>query len=190
MIILGWTAVPTYLDIGLYQILTAHNRQGEWTKLMIMAFVVNLALNLLLIPYFQASQSNGGIGAAISLFVTELLIGIFGVRLVSTEIVNVQLGRNILKSLVAAVLMGLIIFPFQKSFLLVPILLGLLSYSLIAGFAFGLFRQGRQLWLNRKQPKPQSLVETTSKPVALEVLKEKGVEQKTLEIQLKDEAHL
>ncbi len=190
MIVLGWTAVPTYLGVGLYQILTAQNRQGEWTKLMLMAFVVNLALNLLLIPYFQSSQSNGGLGAAVALLITELLIGVVGVRLVGTKIINVQLGRNILKSLVAAVLMGLLIWPLQKTFLLVPILVGVFSYGLVAAFAFGLFKQAKQLWHTRKQGGKQLLAEMPGDISAYQVVEEDTVEQGKLENQLQEEAHL
>jgi len=192
MIVLGWTAVPTYLGVGLYQILTAQNRQGEWTKLMLMAFVVNLALNLLLIPYFQSSQSNGGLGAAVALLITELLIGVVGVRLVGSKIINVQLGRNILKSLAAAVLMGLLIWPLQKTFLLVPILVGVFSYALVASFAFGLFKQAKQLWLNRKrkQAGSQVLAETPAGTAAQTIVKEDSVEQEKVASQLQEEAKL
>src|SRR5205814_499580 len=63
--LIGWTTVPMYLGIGMYQVLTAHDRQGVWTKLMVMAIFANGGLNLVLIPVFQQNFDNGGIGACL-----------------------------------------------------------------------------------------------------------------------------
>lgn len=137
MIFLGWTVVPTYLGIGLYQILTAMDKQVGWTKLMVIAIFVNLGLNSLLIPYFQSTQANGGIGAAIGLLVTEIIIGIFGCRLVGRDVINFQLLVSVLKSLAAALLMGALIWPLRDAPLFVPIIAGMLIYGGLV-VAFGL----------------------------------------------------
>jgi O-antigen/teichoic acid export membrane protein len=129
--------VPTYLGIGLYQILTAMDKQVGWTKLMVIAIFVNLGLNSLLIPYFQSTQANGGIGAAIGLLVTEIIIGIFGCRLVGRDVINFQLLVSVLKSLAAALLMGALIWPLRDAPLFVPIIAGMLIYGGLV-VAFGL----------------------------------------------------
>lgn len=137
MIILGWTIVPTYLGIGLFQVLTAQDRQGGWTKLMVMAVFVNFILNIILIPYFQSSSANGGIGAALALLLTELLIGVFGLRMVGKEVTNWRFAIDGLKSLGAAGLMGGLIWPLRDAPLFVPIIAGMLIYG-VGMVVFGL----------------------------------------------------
>ncbi|MEI6042755.1 MAG: flippase [Chloroflexota bacterium] len=137
MIFLGWTVVPTYLGIGLVQILIAQNRQTAWTKLMVMAIFVNFGFNLMLISYFQTNSGNGGVGAAMALFLTELIIGVFGVRIVGGKIINSQLILSMLKSLVAALVMGALIWPLRDTLLFIPILAGVVFYG-IAIIALGL----------------------------------------------------
>jgi O-antigen/teichoic acid export membrane protein len=137
MIILGWTVLPTYLGIGLFQILTAQDKQSQWTKLMVMAVFVNFGLNIGLIQYFQNNGGNGGTGAALSLFITEVIIGIFGLRMVGREVANWQFALEALKSLAAAALMGAIIWPMREAPLFIPIIVGMIVYG-IGVVAFGL----------------------------------------------------
>src|SRR6202022_4696648 len=60
-------AVPAiYFHVMAYQVLVAMNRQITWTKVLAGATVVNIALNLMLIPFFQGRVQNGAIGAALS----------------------------------------------------------------------------------------------------------------------------
>ncbi len=139
MIILSWTLVPIYLGMGLYQILVAKDRQVIWTKVMVMGVLVNLGLNLVLINVFQANTGNGGIGAAISLLVTELFIAVVGLILVGREVINRELGRDVLKSLGAAGLMALVVWPLRDMMLLIPIAAGALTYG-IGILAFGLVK--------------------------------------------------
>ncbi len=138
LIILGWTAVPMYLGIGLYQILISHDKQGSWSKLMIIAVFLNLGLNLGLIHFFQQSTNNGATGAALSLLITEIVVDIFGIRLVSREIVNSRLFVNALKSLGASLIMSLVIWPLRDLWIIVPVFVGVLVYGVIVVFAFNL----------------------------------------------------
>lgn len=137
MIILGWTIVPTYLGIGMFQVLTAQDKQAKWTKLMIMAVFINLGLNVALIPYFQSTSANGGIGAALALLITEIIIDIFGLQMVGKEVANWRFAIDGLKSLGAASLMGLLIWPLRDAPFFVPILAGMLIYG-IGVIIFGL----------------------------------------------------
>lgn len=138
MILLGWTTIPTYLGIGLGQILISQDRQSKWTVLMVMAIFVNGALNFVLIPYFQGTANNGGIGAGISQLVTEILIGIFGINMVAKDIINHQLVIGVLKSTLAAAVMGFIIWPIRELALPIPVILGVLVYGVLAIILFGL----------------------------------------------------
>jgi O-antigen/teichoic acid export membrane protein len=137
LIILGWLLAPTYLGIGLYQVLVAQNKQTLWVKVLIAGTILNLSLNLVLIQVFQANIGNGGIGAALSLFLTELFIASCGLVMVGREISNRELAVNMLKSLGAAALMGGLIWPLRETFILIPVLAGVIIYG-VGVVAFGL----------------------------------------------------
>jgi O-antigen/teichoic acid export membrane protein len=137
LIILGWVVAPTYLGIGLYQILVAQNKQTRWIKVLVAGTILNLGLNFSLIQLFQQNYNNGGIGAAISLFITELFIAGCGLWMVGREISNRDLGISMLKSLGAALLMGAAILPLREVFIVVPVLVGVIVYAL-GIVAFGL----------------------------------------------------
>jgi O-antigen/teichoic acid export membrane protein len=76
------------------QLLIASKRQVAWTWVMAGATVVNPALNAFLITVTQHRYHNGAIGAAISLFVTELLIVAVGFGMVGRGILDRRAGRR------------------------------------------------------------------------------------------------
>lgn len=82
-----------YLNIMVNQVLIAQRRQMVWTKVMLLASVVNPAVNLWLIRLFQGSRHNGAIGAAVSMLVTELLIAAIGVAVMRRILDRAMLGR-------------------------------------------------------------------------------------------------
>jgi len=57
-----------------------------WTMVMIGAAVINPLMNLVLIPLTQHRYHNGGIGAAISLVLTEMAINGAGLVLVGRHV--------------------------------------------------------------------------------------------------------
>ena len=52
----------------------ARNQQVIWTKMMVLASIINPLINFFLIPYFQRTQGNGAIGASIAMVITELVL--------------------------------------------------------------------------------------------------------------------
>jgi len=94
-----------YFNILIWQVLVASSRQVIWTKVMAGALVVNIALNVVLINYFQARSANGAIGAAISVVVTEGLMSVAGV-LILPGLLNrasfLRLGRAVMATLLMA----------------------------------------------------------------------------------------
>jgi O-antigen/teichoic acid export membrane protein len=86
MEIIAFTTLPTYLNTIASQILTAANRLSLWTRVLGVAAVLNPLLNFFLIRYFQQTMGNGGVGAAISLLVTEIAIGLLGWILVYRDL--------------------------------------------------------------------------------------------------------
>jgi O-antigen/teichoic acid export membrane protein len=73
MVVLGLCIPPMYLNIMMAQVLIAMNRQASWTWVMAATVVVNPLFNLALIPWTHDHFSNGAIGAAVSLLLTELI---------------------------------------------------------------------------------------------------------------------
>jgi len=86
MALLGLSIPPMYLSIMLSQVLIGMGRQGAWTWVMVATTIVNPLFNLVLIPATQHRYGNGAIGAAIALFLTELVALSIGMWLVGRGI--------------------------------------------------------------------------------------------------------
>jgi O-antigen/teichoic acid export membrane protein len=72
--ILGLCLPATVLNMFANQVLVASDRQLVWTKVMVVAAVLNPVLNLVLVRWTQAHWHNGAIGAALALLATETLV--------------------------------------------------------------------------------------------------------------------
>lgn len=64
--------VLVYVDFVLVTAIIAMDRQRAWSIVALAAIPLSVALNLLLIPYFESHSGNGGIGSAIATNLTEL----------------------------------------------------------------------------------------------------------------------
>ena len=106
MAILGLCIPPMYMNIMLGQVLIAMNRQSEWTWVMGVTTIVNPLLNLALIPLTENLYDNGAIGAAISLFLTELVVVAGGVWLIGRRVFDAGSVRRTALGLVAAAASG------------------------------------------------------------------------------------
>jgi O-antigen/teichoic acid export membrane protein len=127
--ILAWTTVPTYLGIGIYQSLVAQDRQGIWSKVNLIAAIVNALVNFGAIWYFHTYLQNGAIGAAVTLFVSEIVTTTIGMFLLAKGTINKQFWLTALKSLTATGIMSLAIFPIREVFFIVPTIVGLIVYG-------------------------------------------------------------
>lgn len=63
--------ILVYIDFVLVTALIAMDRQRQWSWVALAAIPFSVALNALLIPYFQGLTGNGGIGSAIATNITE-----------------------------------------------------------------------------------------------------------------------
>jgi O-antigen/teichoic acid export membrane protein len=107
MMILGICLPPMYLNIMLSQVLVAMKRQTAWTWAMAAATAVNPLFNFALIPATESRYGNGAIGAAASLFLTELVVVTAGVVLVGRYVLDgATLGRLGLAAAAAAAACG------------------------------------------------------------------------------------
>jgi O-antigen/teichoic acid export membrane protein len=101
-----------YLNIMLNQVVIAAKRQSIWTWIMAGATVVNPLFNIALVPLFQSHFGNGAIGAAVALWLTELLIVVVGIAVVGRRVLEARslwrLGRGLLAALAMAGVMYLL----------------------------------------------------------------------------------
>ncbi len=136
MVVLAATLVPTYLNILVNQFLVAADRQIAWTKVMAVACVVNPAINLVLISFYQRTHGNGAFGAALALLTTEALMTIAGIALLPRGVLGWSNVVSMIKSCAAVGLMSLGMWFTRSYFIVVPIAVGAVVY-LIAGFTLG-----------------------------------------------------
>jgi O-antigen/teichoic acid export membrane protein len=106
LVVLALVVPLMYLNIMLNQVVIAAKRQSIWTWIMAGATVVNPLFNIALIPLFQSHYGNGAIGAAIALWLTELLIVAVGIAVVGRRVLDTKsvwrLGRAVLAALAMA----------------------------------------------------------------------------------------
>jgi O-antigen/teichoic acid export membrane protein len=102
MVILGFCIPPMYMNILLSQVVVAAKRQMDWTKVMVLATVVNPPINFVLIPWTEHRYGNGAIGAAISLLVTELILVAVGFVIVGPHVLDRRAIRRCILAIVAS----------------------------------------------------------------------------------------
>lgn len=95
MVALGLCVPPMYANIMMAMVVVAKKRQMTWTWIMAGATVVNVPLNLILIPFTEREYGNGAAGAAIGLLLTELLIAAGGYLLVGRRVFSRAGARQV-----------------------------------------------------------------------------------------------
>ncbi len=101
--ILALGFIPLFYNILLATAVVAVDRQHIWSYATIVCAVINPAMNLVLIPYFQATTGNGGIGAAWATNVIEVLLLFVGISLLPRGMI----GAHEITLAVRAALAGL-----------------------------------------------------------------------------------
>jgi PST family polysaccharide transporter len=102
MVILAFTAIPMYANVIFGTVLIAMRRQGRLTLLMAVAALVNPALNVFFIQVTEHRYHNGAIGAAICLLLTELLIVLVEVVLISRRFLSPGSLMRLVRAALAA----------------------------------------------------------------------------------------
>lgn len=95
-----------YVDFILSSaIMGAANKQKAWACVGFVAIFINIGANFVLIPYTQTMLMNGGIGAALATFLTELFVMICAIYLLPSSYFKTFKMSYILKPLGAGVAM-------------------------------------------------------------------------------------
>jgi len=93
----------------LSQVLIAADKQAAWTKTLVVASIVNPALNIVLIPYFHNRFGNGALGAAICMLLTELLVVAIGAWIARRYLSRRIGGRFLRAALVTVIMAGAVV---------------------------------------------------------------------------------
>ena len=98
-----------YVDFVLGSTAMALDKQKQWALVAFGAIFVNMASNYYLIPYFQTSFGNGGIGSAIATDLTEFFIMISAIYLVPKSLFTKRLFLVAAKGFFSGIAMGVTI---------------------------------------------------------------------------------
>jgi O-antigen/teichoic acid export membrane protein len=131
MVIIALSAPATYLNIMLNQLLIARNQPWVWTRVMAGAAVLNILLNLALIPYYQRQFGNGAIGAAVSLTVTEIVVAAVGLA-INPGFVTLRSSWRILRAAAATLVMAGVVWTMRSHGLLLEISAGAGTFVIMA----------------------------------------------------------
>lgn len=105
--------------------LTAMNRQLDFTRLSLFALIVNIALNLTLIPLY------GYLGAAVASTLTEVALFVGGWWLLRRQQMRLPLITSVGRVIAGAALMGLAIYPLRSWPLPLVVLVGAVIYVVV-----------------------------------------------------------
>ena len=120
--ILIWAIAPMFVYMPLAHALNATGREWRWIAVLSLNTLLNVALNLFLIPAYSV------IGAALSTVLCEL-IGLILVALLVRRMSNVRYLSGLLPVLTSSVLLGLPIWYFSDTHRFAGLALGALGYS-------------------------------------------------------------
>jgi O-antigen/teichoic acid export membrane protein len=123
--ILVWTMVFTFAGASFVQLFMATNRQLFITKISLICVVINLILNLTLIPKFSY------VGASFATVITEIILVSYLIR--AAYKFGYGLSRdvgsyNIFKVILSSIIMSIFIWYFQSFNLLILIVSALIIY--------------------------------------------------------------
>jgi O-antigen/teichoic acid export membrane protein len=133
--ILIWSIVTTFVGATFVQLLQVINKQIIITKISAICVVINILLNLVLIPKFSY------IGASVATVVTEMIL--VGYIILSTHKMGYGITykvalKDLYKVIFAALIMGIFLWYFKELNLFVLIILGALLYFVILYFNRGI----------------------------------------------------
>jgi len=131
LVVLALSLPPTYLNMIVNQFLIAANRQVAWTKVMVVMTILNPAINLVLIPYFQHRSGNGAIGAALSLLITEVLMAGAALVLMRGVLISTS-ARKLFRTTLATLGMAVCVWWVRYRFgLALQVLTGMTSFAVL-----------------------------------------------------------
>jgi O-antigen/teichoic acid export membrane protein len=126
--ILGLVLIMTYADMLLGFLLISMDRQKTLAVVMLMMTLATVPLDLMLVPWAMKTFANGALGGALSYAVTETSIVVVAVTLLPKGTFDRENIKVISKLLTAGCVMAAVTWLVRDAFLLVPILVGAVTY--------------------------------------------------------------
>jgi O-antigen/teichoic acid export membrane protein len=123
--ILIWTMVFTFAGASFVQVFMATNRQLLITKISLFCVVINLILNLILIPKFSY------VGASVATVITEIILVSYLIKTANKLGYGISrdIGlNNVFKVILSSIIMSVFIWYFQTFNLLILIVSAILIY--------------------------------------------------------------
>ncbi len=127
--VFGIVIVLTYQNILIGRFLISMDRQNAWTIVMAVATLATIALDFVLIPWFQTLFNNGAIGGAVAFVITELGMLIAGLMLLPRGSLTRANLWTATRVLLAGVAMMATAWQFEHLFIGIPILVGAVTYT-------------------------------------------------------------
>ncbi len=123
--VLAVTIILTYLTSIFNNMIIAAGKQRALLLPNLFFMILNVVLNLLLIPKFSY------IGAGVATIITELCVLLINRRLLHSFISFRLSGSASVKAIIAGVAMALVMLSLRNSFIVFPLLAGCLIYCLV-----------------------------------------------------------
>ena len=163
--VLGVVLILTYQNILIGHFLISMDRQNVWTKVMVVATIATIPLDMVLIPWCEATFGNGALGGAISFGLTELSMMLVGLYLLPAGALTRANLWTALRIMVAGSVMALVVWRFDNLFIAIPVFLGVVSYltvvlllRIIPKEDFTFLQSLIQPFLNKvRRPQPEAI---------------------------------
>ena len=126
--LMGIVLILTYQNMLVGQFLISTDRQNRWTIVMAVATLATVPIDLLAVPWCQASFGNGAIGGAISFLITEIGMLIVGLRMLPVGSLGRTTLSTVIRALIAGGVMAAAAWPFRSQFIAVPVIVGAVVY--------------------------------------------------------------
>ncbi len=124
----GVVLILTYQNVLIGMTLIASDRQNPWTRIIIIATLLSIPLDLILIPLCQQLLNNGAIGGALAFILTESFMLIAGLRLLPAGTLNRRNLSAAARTVLAGMIMVAATWWLRDVFIAIPILVGAVVY--------------------------------------------------------------
>lgn len=127
--VMGIALVFISINMLIGQFFVSSDRQNVWTRVMAVATVITILLDIVFIPWCQAKFGIGALGGAVSFLVTEAGMIIYGLVMLPKGMVGWKNGWLALRVMIAGLAMAAVVWWLRSLFVAIPIGIGIIVYS-------------------------------------------------------------
>lgn len=126
--LMGVVVVFVYLNILIAQILVSTEQVNRWTVVLVISTIITIVLDILLVPWSQRVFNNGALTGAITYMITEAGQTMVGIFLIPRRTLNWLNVTTAARALLAGLIMAGVCWLVRDMFILVPVILGAVTY--------------------------------------------------------------